>query len=79
MEHPESISKFSKDYERRQSLLSLSVLTFRQKTERIAPFLGDLKWDKATVPTPHGFISVEFRADDTVLIDSAVLVLFSLT
>jgi hypothetical protein len=42
---------------------------------RIAPVLGDLEWVKATVPTPHGFVSVEARADGTVLIDSPVPVL----
>jgi hypothetical protein len=42
---------------------------------RINPVLGDLQWVKATVPTPHGFISVEARSDGTVLIDSPVPVL----
>jgi hypothetical protein len=46
---------------------------------RIAPVLGDLAWVKATVPTPHGFVTVEARADGTVLIDSPVPVLPSHT
>jgi hypothetical protein len=39
---------------------------------RVAPALGDLEWARATVPTPHGPITVEARADGTVEIDSPV-------
>ena len=39
---------------------------------RVAPNLGDLEWARATVPTPHGPITVEARADGTVTIDSPV-------
>ncbi len=39
---------------------------------RVVPALGDLDWARATVPTPHGPISVEARADGTVEIDSPV-------
>lgn len=39
---------------------------------RVNPSLGDLEWARATVPTPHGFITVEARADGTVTIDSPV-------
>jgi hypothetical protein len=38
----------------------------------VNPSLGDLEWARATVPTPHGFITVEARADGTVTIDSPV-------
>jgi hypothetical protein len=31
-----------------------------------------LDWARATVPTPHGFITVDARADGTVTIDSPV-------
>ena len=41
-------------------------------TVRVAPALGDLEWARATVPTPHGFITVEAHADGTVSIDSPV-------
>ncbi len=39
---------------------------------RVDPALGDLEWARATVPTPHGPLSVEARADGTVEIDSPV-------
>ena len=39
---------------------------------RVNPSLGDLEWARATVPTLHGFITVEARADGTVTIDSPV-------
>ncbi len=39
---------------------------------RVAPALGDLDWARATVPTPHGFVTVEARADGTVELDSPV-------
>ncbi len=39
---------------------------------RVAPALGDLEWARAVVPTPHGSIRVEARADGTVEIDSPV-------
>ena len=39
---------------------------------RVAPALGDLDWARATVPTPHGPITVEARADGTVEVDSPV-------
>jgi hypothetical protein len=39
---------------------------------RVAPNLGGLEWARATVPTPHGFVTVEARADGTVEIDSPV-------
>jgi hypothetical protein len=39
---------------------------------RVVPNLGDLEWARATVPSPHGFITVEARADGTVTIDSPV-------
>lgn len=39
---------------------------------RVAPALGDLEWARATVPTPHGFITVEAHADGTLRIDSPV-------
>jgi hypothetical protein len=39
---------------------------------RVAPALGDLEWARATVPTPHGPITVEARADGTVEVDSPV-------
>ena len=39
---------------------------------RVAPVLGGLEWARATVPTPHGPITVEARADGTVTIDSPV-------
>jgi hypothetical protein len=41
-------------------------------TVRVAPALGDLDWARATVPTPHGPVTVEARADGTVEIDSPV-------
>jgi len=34
--------------------------------------VANLEWARATVPTPHGFITVEARADGTVIIDSPV-------
>ena len=42
---------------------------------RVAPALGGLDWAKATVPSPHGPITVEARADGTVEIDSPVPVI----
>jgi hypothetical protein len=39
---------------------------------RVAPALGDLEWARATVPTPHGPVTVEARADGTVEVDSPV-------
>lgn len=39
---------------------------------RVAPALGDLAWARATVPTPHGFVTVEAHADGTVNVDSPV-------
>ena len=39
---------------------------------RVAPALGDLDWARATVPTPHGPVTVEARADGTVVVDSPV-------
>ena len=39
---------------------------------RVDPHLGDLEWARAVVPTPHGPITVEARADGTVEIDSPV-------
>ena len=39
---------------------------------RVDPHLGDLDWARAVVPTPHGPITVEARADGTVEIDSPV-------
>jgi alpha-L-rhamnosidase len=44
---------------------------------RIAPRLGDLKWAKASVPTPHGYIKVEVK-DSQVSIDSPVPVIVEL-
>jgi alpha-L-rhamnosidase len=42
---------------------------------RVAPALGDLEWARATVPTPHGPVTVEARADGTVEVDSPVPVI----
>lgn len=39
---------------------------------RVAPMLGDLEWARATVPTPHGFVTVAAWADGRVEIDSPV-------
>ncbi len=39
---------------------------------RVAPALGGLDWARATVPSPHGPITVEARADGTVEVDSPV-------
>lgn len=39
---------------------------------RVDPRLGGLEWARATVPTPHGPITVEARADGTVAVDSPV-------
>jgi len=39
---------------------------------RVAPALGDLEWARATVPTPHGPVTVEARADGTIQVDSPV-------
>jgi hypothetical protein len=42
---------------------------------RVVPALGDLEWARATVPTPHGPITVEAHADGRVLVDSPVPVI----
>lgn len=42
---------------------------------RVDPRLGDLEWARATVPTPHGPVTVEARADGTVEVDSPVPVI----
>ena len=42
---------------------------------RVVPNLGGLDWARATVPTPHGFITVEAHADGSVVIDSPVSVI----
>jgi hypothetical protein len=39
---------------------------------RVEPALGDLDWARATVPSPHGPITVEARADGTIEVDSPV-------
>lgn len=39
---------------------------------RIEPQLGNLEWARATVPTPHGPISVEAFSDGRVYVDSPV-------
>ena len=39
---------------------------------RVVPALGELEWARAGVPTPHGIITVEARADGTVEVDSPV-------
>jgi hypothetical protein len=39
---------------------------------RVAPALGDLDWARATVPTPHGPVTVEAHADGRVVVDSPV-------
>ena len=39
---------------------------------RVAPALGGLEWARATVPSPHGFITVEAHTDGTVEVDSPV-------
>ena len=39
---------------------------------RVVPALGGLEWARATVPTPHGPITVEARADGTVTVASPV-------
>jgi hypothetical protein len=41
---------------------------------RVDPALGGLSWARATVPTPHGSLSVEAHADGRVEIDSPVRV-----
>ena len=41
-------------------------------TVSVRPALGGLEWARATVPTPHGPLRVEARADGTVQIDSPV-------
>ena len=38
----------------------------------VAPALGGLDWARATVPSPHGFITVEAHTDGTVEVDSPV-------
>jgi alpha-L-rhamnosidase len=42
---------------------------------RIAPALGGLEWARATVPTPHGPITVEAHADGRLIVDSPVPVI----
>ncbi|MDE3203223.1 MAG: family 78 glycoside hydrolase catalytic domain [Acidobacteriota bacterium] len=42
---------------------------------RVAPALGDLEWARATVPTPHGPVTVEARADGSLQVDSPVPVI----
>jgi hypothetical protein len=39
---------------------------------RVDPRLGGLEWARATVPTPHGFVTVEAHADGRVEVDSPV-------
>ena len=39
---------------------------------RVTPALGDLAWARATVPTPHGPLSVEAHADGRLEVDSPV-------
>ena len=39
---------------------------------RVAPALGGLQWARATVPTPHGPVTVEAHADGRLEIDSPV-------
>lgn len=41
-------------------------------TVRVEPALGGLDWARASVPTPHGPITVEARADGHLSIDSPV-------
>jgi len=45
----------------------------------VTPALGGLDWARAKVPTPHGPITVEARADGTVDIDSPVPVVRDVT
>jgi hypothetical protein len=45
------------------------------ETVRVAPSLGGLSWARATVPTPHGPISVEAHDDGMVEVDSPVPVI----
>lgn len=42
------------------------------RSVRVTPALGGLDWARATVPTPHGPISVEAHADGRVEVDSPV-------
>jgi alpha-L-rhamnosidase len=42
---------------------------------RVAPRLGGLEWVRATVPTPHGPVTVEAHADGRIEIDSPVPVI----
>jgi hypothetical protein len=46
-----------------QLVLGVRPLTDGWATFEVAPQRGDLEWASATVPTPHGVISV--RADET--------------
>ena len=39
---------------------------------RVNPVLGDLEWATATVPTPHGSVTVEARRDGTLKVVSPV-------
>ena len=39
---------------------------------RVTPALGDLQWASASVPTPHGTITVTAHADGRLEIDSPV-------
>jgi len=42
------------------------------RSVRVAPALGGLEWARATVPTPHGPVTVTAEADGTVEVDSPV-------
>lgn len=44
---------------------------------RVAPALGGLDWARATVPSPHGPITVEAHADGRIVVDSPVPVVRS--
>lgn len=53
-------------------VLGISPAEPGYESVRVKPALGGLEWARATVPSPHGFITVEARSDGTVLIDSPV-------
>jgi hypothetical protein len=55
-----------------QHVLGITPAEPGYESVRVAPNLGGLDWARATVPTPHGFITVDARADGTVTIDSPV-------
>lgn len=42
------------------------------RSVRVAPALGGLGWARATVPTPHGPVTVTAEADGTIEVDSPV-------